>query len=62
MVLATAQLLIGTAVNVRVAEQGFLLGSRDDDIAELIKCFEPAANAVLPKVDVELILHANLDP
>jgi hypothetical protein len=28
----------------------------------LIESFEPATNAVLPKVDVELILHANLDP
>jgi hypothetical protein len=34
----------------------------DDDIADLIESFEPAANAVLSKVDVELILHANLNP
>ena len=49
-------------MNVWVAEQGFLLGSRDDDIADLIESFDPATNIVLPKVDVELILHANLDP
>jgi hypothetical protein len=28
----------------------------------LIESFEPAANAVLSKVDVELIFYANLDP
>ena len=62
MALAAAQLQIGAAVNVRVAEQGFLPGSMDDDITDLIESFKLAANAVLPKVDVELILHANLDP
>ena len=49
-------------MNVRVVEQGFPSGSMDDDITDLIKSFELAANAVLPKVDMELILHANLDP
>jgi len=49
-------------VNVRVAEQGFLLGSTDDDITNLIESFEPTANAVLLKVDMELILYANLNP
>ena len=49
-------------MNVWVAEQGFLLGSTNDDIADLIESFEPAANVVLPKLDVELILHANLNP
>jgi hypothetical protein len=34
----------------------------DDDIVDLIESFEPAANAILPKVDVDEILHANLDP
>ena len=38
------------------------MGSMDNDIADLIENFKPAANAVLPKVDVELILDANLDP
>jgi len=45
-----------------VAEQGFLLGSTDDDITNLIESFESATNAVLPKVDVDEILHANLNP
>jgi hypothetical protein len=45
-----------------VVEQGFPPGSMDDDIADLIESFEPAANAVLSKVDVELIFYANLDP
>ena len=49
-------------VNIRVAELGFLPRSMDDDIADLIQSFELAANAVLPKVDVDEILHANLDP
>ena len=49
-------------VNVQVANQGFLSGSMDDDITDLIESFEPAANTVLPKVDVDEILHANLDP
>ena len=62
MALATAQLQIGIAVNVRVAEQVFPLGSTDDDIVDLIESFKPAANVILPKVDVDEILHANLDP
>ena len=45
-----------------MVEQGFPLGSTDDDIIDLNESFKPAANVVLPKVDVELILHANLDP
>jgi hypothetical protein len=49
-------------VNLRVVEQGFPLHSTDDDIADLIESFEPAANAILLKVDVDEILHANLDP
>ena len=62
MVLAAAQLQIGIAVNLGVVEQGFSPCSTDDDIADLIKSFKPAANAVLPKVDVDEILHANLNP
>jgi hypothetical protein len=49
-------------VNVRVAEQGFLPVSKDDDINDLVESFEPAANAILEKVDMELILHASLNP
>jgi hypothetical protein len=45
-----------------VVAQGFPLGSTDDDIADLIESFEPATNTILPKVNVELIQHANLDP
>ena len=37
MVLAAAQLYIGIAMNVWVAEQGFLSGSKDDDIADLVE-------------------------
>jgi hypothetical protein len=49
-------------VNIWVVEQGFPPGSTNDEIANLIESFEPAANTVLPKVDVDEILHANLDP
>ena len=49
-------------VNLRVAEQGLTPCSMDDDITDLIESFESAANAILPKVDVDDILHANLDP
>ena len=62
MTLATAQLQIGTAVNLGVTEQGFPSRSMDDDITDLIESFKLATNAILPKVDMELILHANLDP
>ena len=53
---------MGIAVNLGVVEQGFPPHSTDDDIANLIESFEPAANAVLPKVDMDEILHANLNP
>ena len=49
-------------MNIRVAEQGFLSVLIDDDMADLIESFEPAANPILSKVDMELIMHANLDP
>ena len=49
-------------VNIRVAEQGFPPGSTNNNIADLIESFELATNAVLPKVDLDEILHANLDP
>ena len=49
-------------MNLGVAEQGFLPRSTDGDIAYLIESFESAANIVLPKMDVDEILHANLDP
>ena len=37
MVLAAAQLQIGAAVNVRVAEQEFSPGLKDDDITDLVE-------------------------
>ena len=49
-------------MNLGVVEQGFPPCLMDDDIADLIESFEPAANVVLPMVDVDEILHANLDP
>ena len=49
-------------VNLEVAEQGFSPRSTDDDIVYLIESFEPATNTILLKVDVDKILHANLDP
>ena len=60
--LAVAHLLIGTMVNLGVAEQGFSPCSTDDDTAYLIESFEPATNDILAKVDMDEILHANLDP
>ena len=45
-----------------MAEQGFLLESKDDIIIDLVKSFKMAANAVLAKVDVDEVLHARLDP
>jgi hypothetical protein len=62
MVLIAAQLQIGRVVNLGVAERGFPLCSTDNDITDLIESFEPAANAILPKVDMDEFLHANLDP
>jgi len=61
-VLAATQLQIGTAVKLEVVEQGFPPHSTNDDITYLIESFEPAANADLRKVDMDEILHANLDP
>ena len=45
-----------------MVEQGFWLESKDDDIIDLVESFEPAANAILAKVDVDEIVHARLDP
>jgi hypothetical protein len=49
-------------VNLKVAEQGFPPRSTNDDIADLIQSFKPTTKVVLLKVDVDKILHANLDP
>ena len=59
--MAATQLQIDATVNVRVAEQGFPSESKDDNIVNLIESFEPAANVVLAKVDVDEILRAHLD-
>jgi hypothetical protein len=45
-----------------VAEQGFSPESKDDDIIDLVESFEPTANIVLAKVDIDKILHTHLDP
>ena len=60
--MAATQLQIDATVNVRVAEQGFLSESKDDDIIDLVESFEPAANAVLTKVDMNEIVHTRLNP
>ena len=49
-------------MNLEVVEQGYSPCLMDDDIIDLIKSFEPTANAILLKVDMDEILHANLDP
>jgi hypothetical protein len=49
-------------VNVRVVEQGFPLGSDDNEIDDLIKGLWLAANGILVKLNVEQILHACLNP
>ena len=40
----------------------FLLESKDDDVIDMVKSFEPAANAGLAKVDMDEIVHARLNP
>ena len=61
MELAVAQLQFGEAVNVRVVEQGFPLGSDDNEIDDLIVSLRPAANGILAKLNVEQILQACLE-
>ena len=51
--MAATQLQIDATVNVWVVELGFVLESKDDDIIDLVESFEPTANAVLGKVDVD---------
>jgi hypothetical protein len=49
-------------VKVRVVHQAFPLASEDEDyIDDLFKRVEPAANAVLAKVNVDKIRHDCLD-
>jgi hypothetical protein len=49
-------------VNIRLVEQGFLLGSDDNEIDDHIKSLEPVANGILAKLNIEQILDARLDP
>ena len=49
-------------MNVRVVEQGFPLGSDDNEIDGLIGSLWPATNGILAKLNVEQLLHAHLDP
>ena len=60
--MAATQLQIDATVNVRVAEQGFLSESKDDDIIDLVESFKPTTNTVLAKVDMDKILHTCLNP
>ena len=62
MALATAQLQFGEAVNIRVVEQGFLPGSDNNEIDDLIESLWPAANGMLAKLNMEWLMHAHLDP
>ena len=62
MALGAAQLQFSEAVNVRVVEKGFLPGSDDNEIDDLIESLRPAANGILAKLNVEQLLHAHLDP
>jgi len=49
-------------VKVRVVQQAFPLAPEDKDyIDDLFKRVEPAANAILVKVNVDEILHDHLD-
>ena len=49
-------------MNVWVVEQGFPLGSDDNEIDDLVESLQPAANGILVKLNVEQLLHAHLDP
>jgi hypothetical protein len=59
--LATAQLQFGKAMNIQVAAEGFLPGSDNNEIDDLIESLQPAANSILAKLNVEQLLHAHLD-
>jgi hypothetical protein len=49
-------------VNVWLVEQGFLLGSNDNEIDDRIESLEPIANDILAKLNMEQILDARLNP
>jgi hypothetical protein len=48
-------------VNFQVVEQGFPLGSDNNEIDDLIESLCPATNGILAKLNMEQILHALLD-
>ena len=48
-------------MNVRVVEQGFPLGSDDNEINDLIESLRPATNGILAKLNMEQLLHAHLN-
>ena len=45
-----------------MVEQGFSLGSDDNEIDDLIESLRPVTNGILVKLNMEHILHACLDP
>ena len=60
--LVAAQLEFSAMVKVRVVQQAFPPTPEDEDyIDDLFKCVEPAANAILAKVNVDDIFHDRLD-
>ena len=58
---AAAQLQFGKAVNVQVVEQGFLPGSDNNEIDDLIERLRPTTNGILAKLNMEQMLRAHLD-
>jgi hypothetical protein len=53
MALVAAQLQFGETVNIWVVEQGFPLGSDDNEIDDLTKSLRPATNGILAKLNTE---------
>ena len=49
-------------MKVQVVEQGFPLGSNDNEIDDLIESLRSGANGILAKLNVEQLLHSHLDP
>lgn len=61
MVLAATLFHFGVVVNVREVEQGFPPEAEYTEIIDLVEELEDAANAILPEVNVERILHGHLN-
>ena len=49
-------------MNVLVVEQGFPLGSDNNEIDDLIESLWRVSNDILAKLNVEQILYARVDP